>query len=123
MATITPILTNFNVAPRAFGTAPFILTNPVSTNTDLAATFTFTSSNRAVADISGRTVTIISAGQTVIRATQAATPGFSSADISANFTVNYAIAPKSYEDISFVLTAPTSNGSRLLIQVNLHFEV
>ena len=117
MATITPILTNFNVAPRAYGGPPFVLTNPVSTNTDSAATFTFTSSNTAVAEISGRTVTIISAGQTVIRATQAATPGYSSADISANFTVNIAtpiisdfvIAPKSYEDISFGLFAPTSN--------------
>ena len=117
MATITPILTNFNVAPRAYGGPPFVLTNPVSTNSDSAATFTFTSSNTAVADISGRTVTIISAGQTVIRATQAATPGYSSADISANFTVNIAtpilsdfvIAPKSYEDISFGLFAPTSN--------------
>ena len=121
MATITPILTNFNVAPRAYGGPPFVLTNPTSTNTDLAATFTFTSSNTAVADISGRTVTIISAGQTVIRATQAATPGYSSAFITANFTVNiatptltgYAISPKSFEDISFVLTAPTSNSPGL----------
>ena len=117
MATITPILTNFNVASRAYGTAPFDLTNPASTNTNSAATFTFTSSNTAVADISGRTVTIISAGQTVITARQAATPGYSSADISANFSVNIAtpnlsgftIAPKSFEDISFVLFPPTSN--------------
>lgn len=121
MTTIPPILTNFNVAPRVYGDEPFVLTNPVSTNTNVDATFTFISSNTAVADISGRTVTIISAGQTVIRARQAATPGFSSADISANFTVNlatptlsgFAIAPKSYEDISFVLTAPTSNSSGL----------
>ena len=119
MATITPILTNFSVAPRVYGTAPFILTNPVSTNTDSAATFTFTSSNTAVADISGRTVTIISAGQTVITATQAATPGYSSATINSNFTVNIAtptlsgftIAPKSFNDISFGLFAPTSNSS------------
>ena len=121
MTTITPILTNFNVAPRAFGSAPFVLTNPVSTNVDSAATFTFTSSNTAVADISGQTVTIISAGQTVIRARQAATPGYSFADISANFTVNLAtptlsgftIAPKSFEDISFGLFAPTSNSPGL----------
>lgn len=121
MATITPILTNFSVAPRAFGTAPFDLPNPVSTNTDSAATFTFTSSNTAVADISGRTVTIISAGQTVIRARQAATPGYSFADILANFTVNLArptlsgftIAPKSFNDISFGLFAPTSNSPGL----------
>ena len=131
MTTITPILTNFNVAPRAFGSAPFVLTNPVSTNVDSAATFTFTSSNTAVADISGQTVTIISAGQTVIRARQAATPGYSFADISANFTVNLAtptlsgftIAPKQYEDISFGLFAPTSNSPGLFTFRSLTTEV
>lgn len=114
---ITPILTNFIVASRDYGSVPFEIINPVSTNTNSAATFTFTSSNTAVADISGRTVTIISAGQTVITATQAATPGYSSATITANFTVNlatptitgFAIAPKSFNDISFSLTAPSSN--------------
>ena len=119
MATITPILTHFSVAPHVYGSAPFDLTNPVSTNTDSAATFTFTSSNTAVADISGRTVTIKNSGQTVITATQAATPGYSTATITANFTVNIAtptlsgftIAPKSFDDISFGLTAPTSNSS------------
>lgn len=119
MATITPVLTNFVVAPRVYGTAPFDLTNPVSTNTNPAATFTFTSSNLAVADISGRTVTIVSAGQTVITAIQAATSGYSSATITANFTVNIAtptisgftIAPKSFDDISFGLTDPLSNSA------------
>ena len=119
MATITPILTNFVVAPRVYGTAPFDLTNPVSTNTNPAATFTFTSSNVAVADISGRTVTIVSAGQTVITVIQAATPGFSSVMKTANFTVNIAtptitgftIAPKSFGDISFGLTDPSSNSA------------
>jgi hypothetical protein len=114
---ITPILTNFIVASRDYGSVPFQLINPVSTNTNSAATFTFTSSNTAVADISGRTVTILSAGQAVITATQAATPGYSSATITANFTVNLAaptitgftIAPKSLNDISFGLTAPSSN--------------
>ena len=119
MATITPVLTNFNVARRVYGTAPFDLTNPVSTNTNPAATFTFTSSNVAVADISGRTVTIVNAGQAIITARQAATPGYSSATITANFTVNIAtptlsgftIAPKSFGDISFGLTDPSSNSA------------
>lgn len=119
MATITPTLSTFVVAPRVYGTAPFDLTNPVSTNTNPAATFTFTSSNVAVADISGRTVTIVSAGQTVITVIQAATPGFSSVMKTANFTVNLAtptitgftIAPKSFSDISFGLTDPSSNSA------------
>lgn len=119
MATITPILSNFVVAPRVYGTAPFDLTNPVSTNTNPVAGFTFASSNVAVADISGRTVTIVSAGQAVITAIQSPSPGFSSATITANFTVNLAtptitgftIAPKSFNDISFGLTDPSSNSA------------
>ncbi len=119
MTTITPTLSSFVVAPRVYGTAPFDLTNPVSTNTNPVATFTFTSSNATVADISGRTVTIVSAGQAVITAIQAPSPGFSSATITANFTVNLAtptiteftIAPKSFSDISFGLTDPSSNSA------------
>lgn len=116
----TPILTNFSVAPRVYGSAPFDLVNPVSTNTAPAATFTFSSSNTDVAAISGRTLTILRAGQTVITATQAATfPDFTSATITANFTVDLAtptithftITPKSFSDISFSLTPPSSNSS------------
>ena len=131
MTTITPILTNFSVTPRVYGSAPFQLSNPTSTNTNIAATFTFTSSNTAVATISGRTVTIISAGQTVITATQTATPGYSSASITANFTVNLAtptlsnftIAPKSFADISFALSAPTSNSPGVFIFRSLTTDV
>ena len=116
----TPFLSNFVVAPRVYGSAPFDLINPISTNTLPSATFTFTSSDTNVATISGRTVTIIRAGQIVITATQAATlPDFTSATISANFTVNLAtptitnftISPKSFADVSFTLTPPTSNSS------------
>lgn len=116
----TPSLSVFKVEPRVYGSEPFDLVNPISTNTAAGAIFTFSSSDTSVATISGRTVTILRAGQTVITATQAATlPDFTSASITANFTVNiatptitnFAVSPKSFSDISFSLTPPTSNSS------------
>lgn len=115
---ITPVLSNFSVAPRVYGSPPFDLVNPISTNTMPSATFTFSSSDPNVATITGRTVTILRAGQIVITATQAsALPDFTSATITANFTVNLAtptitqfiISPKTFADVSFSLTPPLSN--------------
>lgn len=114
-----PTLSNFTVASRVFGSAPFDLTNPTTNNLNPLATFTFTSSNTTVADISGRTVTIKKVGQTVITATQAPAGGYTSGSITAFFTVNVAtptltnfvIAPKSFEDVSFTLVDPSSNSS------------
>jgi hypothetical protein len=119
MTPAIPVLSSFNVSPRVYGSTPFDLVNPNSSNLS-GATFTFASSNTDVATITGRTVTILRAGQTVITATQAATlPDFTSASITANFTVNlatptitnFAISPKLFSDISFTLTPPTSNSS------------
>lgn len=120
MATlIPPVLSNFVVIPRVFGSPPFDLTNPISSNTSTFSTFTFTTdaSGLEVISISGRTVTIIKSGNATITATQSPSFGFSSGSISALFTVNVAtptlsnfvISQKSFADISFVLTNPTSN--------------
>jgi hypothetical protein len=111
----TPVLTNFVVAPRVYGTAPFNLTNPTSDPS--GGVFTFTSSNTEVATISGRTVTILKSGNTTITATRAEVVGYTSASITALFTVNIAtpslsnftIPNKSFSDVSFALTNPTSN--------------
>ena len=111
----TPVLTNFVVAPRIYGTAPFNLTNPTSDPS--GGVFTFTSSNTEVATISGRIVTILKSGNTTITATRAVDAGVLSASITALFTVNIAtptlsnftIPNKSFSDVSFALTNPTSN--------------
>jgi len=111
----TPVLSNFEVAARVYGSPPFNLTNPTSTPS--GGTFTFTSSNTEVATISGREVTILKAGNTTITATRAVEAGVLSASITAPFTVNIAtptlsnftIPNKSFSDVSFVLTNPTSN--------------
>ena len=117
MSLITPILSNFTVVPRIYGASSFELSDPSSNNTNTAAIFTFNSSNTDVATISGRTVTILRVGQTIITATQAATSGYTSAFITANFTVgvvapiigNFTISPKEFLDGSFNLQDPPSN--------------
>ena len=70
--TVIPLatLSNFSVTSREVGAAPFALTAPQSNST---GAFTYTSSNLAVATISGSTVTVVGAGTTTITATQAAT--------------------------------------------------
>jgi len=119
MSLITTTLSNFTVVPRIFGANSFQLSDPSSNNTNTAAIFTFDSSNTSVATIVGRTVTIINAGQTIITATQAATPGYTSASITANFTVNvvtpvignFTISAKEFQDGSFNLHDLSSNST------------
>lgn len=122
MATLTvPVLSNFVVLPREYGTAPFNLTNPTSTNTSTFSTYTFTTdaSGSEIISIIGRIVTILKSGNANITATQSASFGFSSGSITTLFTVNVAIPSlsnfvipqKSFSDVSFTLTDPTSNSN------------
>jgi surface protein len=78
------LLSNFSVTSKAIGSAPFTLTAPVSNS---AGAFTYSSSNPAVATVSGSTVTIIATGTTTITATQAATATHASNSITAIFAV------------------------------------
>ena len=81
-----PTLGAFTVPAKLIGAAPFTLTAPTSTSN---GSFTYTSSNTGVATISGNTVTVVSAGSSLITATQAAAGGFSSATTSATLVVSY----------------------------------
>ena len=63
---------------------PFTLTDPTSNS---AGAFTYTSSNTAVATISGNTVTIVGAGTSTITATQAANGLYTATTITATLTV------------------------------------
>ena len=82
------ILSNFSVTNKLFDDAPFTLTAP-TTNSDGA--FMYSSSNLAVATVSGSTVTIVGLGTTTITATQAATASYASNSISA--TLNVTVPP------------------------------
>ena len=68
----TPILSNsiswFDGLMKNYDDVPFDVGDPTVANS-LAGTFTFTSGNRTVATISGRTVTIVGSGSAYIQAT------------------------------------------------------
>ncbi|RAR72939.1 Ig-like domain-containing protein, partial [Flavobacterium aciduliphilum] len=82
----TPTLTSFNVPNKVLGDASFTITPPTSNS---SGAFTYTSSNIAVATVSGNTVTIVGAGSTIITATQAASGSFGAGTISATMIVSY----------------------------------
>jgi len=112
----SPTIGSFTLAARNYGTAPFTLTAPTSNS---AGSFSFSSSNTAVATISGNTVTIVGAGATTITATQAAYGNYAIGSTSASLTVNpiaptigtFTIGTQNYSLSPITLTAPTSNSA------------
>lgn len=111
-----PALSNFSVANKEVGNTAFALTAPTS---DSDGVFTYTSSNTAVATVSGNTVTIVGAGTTTITANQTATATYAAGSIAATLTVtaplttptlsNFTIPNKTVGDAAFALTTPASN--------------
>ena len=81
-----PTITNFNVPNKVVGNAPFTLTAPTSNS---VGAFTYTSSNTAVATVSGNTVTVVGAGSSIITATQAATATYGAGTITDTMIVSY----------------------------------
>jgi len=111
-------LSNFSVSAKTFGDASFNITPP-TTNSNGA--FTYTSSNIAVATVSGDIITIVGGGTATITATQASTSGYTSSAITASFVVsqgtptitNFVVPTKIVGDASFNIIAPTSNSTGL----------
>ena len=83
-----PTLTNFTIPAKLSNDAPFTITAPTSNST---GAFTYTSSNTAVATVSGNTITIIGAGNSVITANQAAAAPYSAGSITATLVVTPAV--------------------------------
>ena len=75
----------FPALTKIVGDAAFDLVQPSS---DSPGTFTYTSSNTAVATISNKTVTILSAGTSSITATQASSGKWGTNSVTALLTVN-----------------------------------
>ena len=86
----TPTITSFPAITKVNGDAPFSLTAPTS---DSPGAFTYTSSNEAVATISGSTVTVVGQGTSTITATQAASGFFTTGSITATLTVTGSTVP------------------------------
>jgi surface protein len=108
-----PILGTFVVSSVTYGTSPFQLNAPSSSSD---GTFNFISSNQLVATISGSTVTVGVPGNSTITAIQEATAFYTSASVSAQFTVNkivpqlsgFTVPSVTYGASSFQLNAPLS---------------
>lgn len=84
LALIVPTLSNFNNIYKTYFDSPFTAGTPTSNS---VGAFSYTSSNPAVASVSGSTITALSAGTTTITANQAANAGYTSASITALMTV------------------------------------
>ncbi len=100
---------------KTYGDAPFALTGTSSSGLPITYTITLTS----VATVSGSTVTIIGAGDTIIRANQAGNPNYLAAtQVNRALTVNKKSlaftldlpAGKSYGDPPFTASATVSGG-------------
>ena len=126
----TPVITNFSAITKTFGDASFSIVAPT---TDSDGTFTYTSSNTAVATVSGTTITIVSAGTSTITATQSLTANYVSGTITATLTVNKATPvlsnffaiTKTFGDSAFTISRPTSssNDASLLISYQMEGNV
>jgi len=97
---ITPIISFFGNMTKAVTDGPFTITAPTSNST---GAFTYTSSNTAVATVSGSTITIVGLGTTTITASQAADATYNSSSILATLTVTNAMLNR--------YGAVTSNGT------------
>lgn len=87
----TPTI-SFTIPAKVIGEASFSLASPIITS-DSTGAFTYSSSNTAVASVSGSTVTIVGVGSTTITANQAAVGSFNSSSKTATLDVNPTAAP------------------------------
>jgi len=111
-----PSLSDFLIPTKTIGNSPFTITPPTSNS---SGSFSYSSSNSSVADVSGNTITIVGAGTTTISATQAATANYTSGTIASSFQVSkltpsissFSIPRKTTGNSPFTITPPTSNSS------------
>ena len=114
--TITPTISSWTIADVSFGVSPFTLTPPTS---DSSGGFRYQSSNTSVADVCGNTVTVKSAGQAIITATQDACGNYLSGTRTGTLTVRqiaptinaWTIVDVSFGVAPFTLTPPTTDSS------------
>ena len=108
---------SFNVPANQLSSGPFELTPPTS---DRPGTFSYTSSNPAVAVINGSILTIVGIGTTTITATQSQYLKYSAQSTTATFNVtefdppilgSFSIPSKVMGDAPFQLTPPSSNSA------------
>jgi hypothetical protein len=112
---IAPTFGSFSVASRDFSATTFTLTPPTS---DSPGAFTYSIvGTTGIVSVSSNVVTILSAGTTTIRATEAAAGGYTSAYSDASVTINpiaptlsnFSISSRNFGTAPFTLIPPTSD--------------
>ena len=102
------VLGNFAIATQGTGSAPYAIIPPVSLS---AGAFSYSSSNLAVATISGGNVSALASGTATITATQAAAGDYAGSSTSALFTVGGPIAHTIaiQNNVAFTIPAGATN--------------
>ena len=90
-ATGTPTI-SFTIPAKVIGEAPFSLSSPMITSNSAGA-ISYTSSNTAVATVSGSTVTIVGVGTTNITANQVANGSYNAASKTTTLDVYPSVSP------------------------------
>lgn len=114
----TPTISALAPIARTYGDPAVVLTDPSSNST---GAFTYTSSNAAVATISGTTIIIRGAGTATITATQASDANYVSSSVTTTLTVdklnavlsNFGAITKTYGNTPFGLVAPSSTSTAI----------
>ena len=112
-----PIISNFLSFSKTFGDSSFDL----SATSSSPAAIIYSSSNTGVASVSGKNVTIVAAGLTVITLSQSETPNYLSTIQTLELTINKATPTiinfsnleKTFGNPSFDLSDPTSDSPGL----------
>lgn len=106
---------------KSFGSSTFQLTASSTSGLPIS----FSSTNPGVATVSGNSVTLVGAGETMIRANQSGNSIFNAAAqvqqvltvVKGNQTISFpAIASKKYGDAAFALNASSSSGLTLVYE-------
>jgi len=108
-----PTISGFTISKKQIGDADFTITPPISNST---GAFTYSSSNNAVAQVTGNKISVKGVGLATITATQAASSNYSVGTTAALFEVSGKAptlgsfpAPVFIEGSKYLLTPPTSN--------------
>ncbi len=125
---ITTTLTGFSVPAKTFGDATFALVPPTTNSNGL---ITYTSSNPAVATVSGDIVTIVGGGNATITASQASATNYLAATITALLQVNrattvlsnFSVPAKIIGDAAFAVVPPTTNSDGVITYTSSNPEV
>jgi hypothetical protein len=95
-----------------------VIANPISQST---GAWSFTSSNPAVAAISGSTISALTAGTATITATQVATTTFTAATRTFTITVTPAPLPRAtalYKKRVITVTVTNAVGKQVIVKIN-----